>query len=39
MGFELPDYSYGLADSLLQTLDFLQRVGAKGEDGRALEHL
>lgn len=36
MPFEVPDYSYGLADSVLNVLDYMLRVASDTEDGAAL---
>lgn len=39
MPFENPDYSYGLADSLLSILDYMLRVATDTEDGAALRRI
>lgn len=39
MAFDVPDYSYGAADSALCIIDHLLRVGTDSEDGSALAHL
>ncbi len=39
MPFENPDYSYGLADSLLNVLDYMLRVATDTEDGAALRRI
>lgn len=39
MPFENPDYSYGLADSLLNVLDYMLRVASDTEDGAALRRI
>ncbi len=40
MALELPDYSYGCADSVLQILDYMIRIGATDtKDGEALSCL
>lgn len=39
MPFDLPDYSYGIADAILTQLDYLLKVGTDSRDGRAAELL
>ncbi len=35
MPFEMPDYSYGVADAILTNIDYLIRVGTDSDDGDA----
>lgn len=39
MPFDMPDYSYGVADTVLCTIDYLRTVGTDTEDGLAAEAL
>lgn len=39
MAFEIPDYSYGVADSALCLIDYLLRVGTDSADKAAMRHL
>ena len=39
MGFDLPDYSYGMADSVLAVLDYMIRVATDTTDGVAAGRL
>lgn len=39
MTFDVPDYSYGIADSVLQSIDLLLRVGTDSENSFAKRKL
>ncbi len=39
MAFDVPDYSYGVADSVLESIDLLLRVGTDSENGFAKKKL
>lgn len=39
MPFDMPDYSYGVADTILSSIDYLRTVGTDTEDGAAAEAL
>lgn len=39
MTFDVPDYSYGIADSVLQSIDLLLRVGTDSENNFAKKKL
>lgn len=39
MTFDVPDYSYGIADSVLQSIDLLLRVGTDTENNFAKKKL
>lgn len=39
MAFEIPDYSYGIADSVLESIDLLLRVGTDTENNYAKKKL
>lgn len=39
MAFEIPDYSYGIADSVLESIDLLLRVGTDTENCYAKKKL
>lgn len=39
MPFEIPDYSYGIADAILINIDYLQKHGSDTDDGYAMKIL
>ena len=39
MAFDIPDYSYGIADSVLESIDLLLRVGTDSENNYAKKKL